>query len=332
MVIREDGYMDILELKDSIEKRRLNRLQSKCTVYPKNNPTASSLEECTRKMSLEMMYWKDKPVFEPEVMARLEEGNRQESYVIRELMELGFTITENNPAPFEILSRDKNKIILRGKIDGKFEIERKKIPFEVKSMNANIFSRIESIEDFNKFFWTKKYLLQMQSYLYANNEEYGLFICTDMQGHWKIFPIKLDYELMESILIKCEEAVEGRDSRNLSDFCKDSSICRRCWLFKKHCHPPLDFGEGVQIIEDDELQVDLNRRDELMLSASEYESLDKKIKERFKPRLGLQAIVGNFEINVKESTVKMKATEAREIKKVTVKIEKIESDVTVETS
>lgn len=321
--------MFIENLKIDIEKRRLDRLRSKCTVYPKNNPTASSLEECTRKMVLEIVHWKDKPVFEPEVMARLEEGNRQESYVIRELMEIGFTITENNPPPFEILSRDK-KVIMRGKIDGKIEINKNyKIPFEIKSMNPNIYDRINTIDDFNNYFWTKKYLLQMQSYLYANNEEHGLFICTDMQGHWKIFTVSLDMVEMEKILQKCEQVVAARDGAELPDFHNDKAVCRRCWLFKKHCFPGVDFGEGVQVVDDDELLNKLNRRQELAPMAKEFEVLDKSIKDKAKDNYS-HAICGNFELVIKPYTINYKAKEAYTLNAKKVEISRIDQETTVD--
>ena len=139
------------ELSKEIIERRERRLVNDAKVYPKNHPTASSLEECSRRMVYEITNWRLRPPFESYVQARLEEGKKQENRVIQELLNLGFTITENNPPPFEIRDR-QGRIILRGMIDGKCLWQDKKVPFEIKSVDKNIFSALEDVSDFNKYF------------------------------------------------------------------------------------------------------------------------------------------------------------------------------------
>lgn len=312
------------ELKEEILKRREDRLKRESTVYPRNNPTASSLSECAREMVLSILFWQQVPPFDTYVKARLEEGQRQENYVLQELLGLGFTITENNPPPFEIKDR-KGRLIMRGKIDGKCLWKDRRVPFEVKSMNSNVFAGVNTMQDFYKYFWMKRYVLQMMSYLYANDEQEGVFIIVDMQGHWKVIELSLDMEIMEGILQLCERVVDsvqrcreesvvfgstGTDSKELPPYHADLSVCRRCKINNILCFPPMNFGAGAQVIDDIELIESLKRRGELQELSKEYDSLDKKIKERLKD-VPL-AIAGDYQIIGEEKTRHMKAQPAKE--------------------
>ena len=310
------------ELSKEIIERRERRLITEAKVYPKNHPTASGLEECSRRMVYEITHWKLRPPAEPYVQARMEEGKKQENRIIQELLDLGFTITENNPPPFEIRDR-QGRLILRGMIDGKCLWQDRKIPFEIKSVDKNIYSVLKDISDFNKYFWMKKYILQMTAYLYANNEESGLFILCDMAGHWKIFIATLNLETMEKILQQCEYVVDRVEKGTLPDFCKDTSLCQKCWALGRVCTPALDFGEGLQIIDDPEMEVILEKREELKPQAKEYEEIDNHIKGYFKNKPN--SICGNFEITGKNITKKLPAQEAREITYWQSKIVKVET-------
>lgn len=271
------------ELTKEILERRERRLVSDAKIYPKNHPTASQLGECDREMVLAITNWRDRPPFKPYVQARIEEGKKQENRIIQELLDLGFTITENNPPPFEIRDR-QGRLILRGMIDGKCRWQEKKIPFEIKSVDKQVFNRLENVEDFNRFWWMRKYILQMQAYLYANNEEYGLFILVDMAGHWKIFITKLDLELMEKILQRCGYVVDCVEKNEFPDYFKNISICKKCWAFGRVCTPPLDFGEGTQIVDDPEMADKLKEWDTLRNNSKRFDKLDKEIKDYFRDR------------------------------------------------
>ena len=316
----------VQELKNEILSRREARLKRDCSPYPRNNPTASGLSECARDMVLSILFWQQVPAFEPYVKARLEEGSRQENYVLQELIGLGFVITENNPPPFELFGKNK-QLIMRGRIDGKIEWKGKKLPFEIKSLDPNVFEGINTIEDFYSKFWMKRYVLQMMSYLFANNEQDGLFIIVDMKGHWKVIEITLDMGIMEGILQLCERVVDSvakcRDIANanvgrelqaiekaLPPFHNDLSVCRRCKINKILCFPPMDFGPGAQIVDDIELEGNLARRTELADLVKEFDIIDKQIKERFK-NIPL-AVCGNYQITGEAKTRQMKAQPAKE--------------------
>ena len=308
-------------LAQEILNRREHRLQSLASVSRQVCPRASSITSCDREMVYSITNWDKRPAPDLHLMARFEEGREQERKVIRELLDLGFEIVEGQK-PFEIKDR-KGRVALTGHIDGMALWKDKKVPFEVKSLDPNIYNQIDKVEDFNKYEWAKRYPLQMQSYLFGNNEDEGLFIITDCKGHWKLFPVTLNLELVERILQRCEYVVYCVIKEKLPEFHKDISICKRCWALGRVCTPPMDFGEGMQIIEDPEMEILLEKWTELKPSEKEYKEIDNHIKKYFKGRPN--SICGNFVITGKAGIMKKAAQEAQEISTWRTKIERIKT-------
>lgn len=298
--------MTAAELCREIERRRTAALEARTDAYPRNNPIASDLGPCTREMVLAMTRWKDRPLFGPDLKARFERGNLIESAVLLELQVLGFTVrTERRP--FEVKGRD-GRLILRGKIDGFISDGRAEFPVEIKSLDPNVYRRVNTVEDFARSGWMAKYPKQLCSYLYAESLPEGFFLLDDCLGHWKMIPVPLDYELAESILRQCESAVEHRDAGTLPDYYPDIATCRRCWAFGRVCDPP-GAGLGMQTLDDAELEARLVRREELEPAYREYESLDKAVKETVRGKDGV--VVGDWLIRGKEITTQYKALPAR---------------------
>lgn len=308
----------VLSLADEIHKRELARLNSKAMVYRKNNNWASDIGECNREMYYSIVDWDKKPLPAPELIARFETGNEQEKKVIINLLSLDFEVVEGQKH-FEIKDR-KGRVIISGRIDGKIIWQGKKYPFEVKSMNPNIYHNVNTMEDFNKYHWTRKYPKQMQSYLFSENLEEGLFIVTDCLGHFKIIPISINLEEMELIMQRSELVMTAVDIKEPPAFHKDASTCRRCWAFGRVCHPPINVNE-MQVITDVEMELKLSRREELKANNSEYEDLDKEIKEYFKGKES--AVCGDFMITGKKQIRQFKAKEASTQEIWVTKIEKI---------
>lgn len=308
-------------LLEEIQIRRERRLRSLAKASRQICPRASSITECPLEMVYSIVKWDTKPLPDPTLMARFEEGKEQERKVIRELMDLGFEIVEGQK-PFEIRGR-KGNVILTGSIDGKCLWKDKKVPFEVKSLDPNIYNSIDSVEDFNKYEWARKYPRQMQCYLFGYNEEEGLFIITDCKGHWKLFTVTLDIEEMERILQLCEYVMDCIESNKWPDYHKNASICRRCWALGRVCTPPLEFDASVQVIDDPEIEAKLSKREALKSSSKEFVALDKEIKAYFKGRPN--SLCGDFIITGKEQIRKMPPQEARDVKSWVTRIEKIEN-------
>ncbi len=302
--------MNILE---TIESRRQARLELRTHPYPRNNPIASDLSDCVRETVLGIKHWRERPRFEPHVVARLERGSKIEDWIMLELQQLGFTVRAER-TPFQITD-SQGRIVCRGKVDGFISDgfdnvgKPQETPFEVKSMLPFIYDKINCLDDFSRFHWTRKYPRQLQTYLYANNMTEGFFLLDDCLGHWKLIPVTLDYEEMERILRQCEAAVEHLGNDTLPDFHTDPSVCRKCWAFGRVCDPPGQSGEGIMALEDYEMEAKLSRRAELEASYREYMMLDKQVKERFRGQTNI--LVGDWFITGEERTRNEKAREAR---------------------
>lgn len=307
------------ELKKEILYRRENHLRSQARLSRQTCCRASNITECAREMVYSIINWDKKPLPEPELIARFEEGKEQERKVIKELLDLGFEVAEGQQA-YELKDR-KGRVVCTLHIDGKCYHKSKKVPFEVKSLDPNVYNQLNSADDFNKYDWAKRYLRQIQCYLFGTGEEEGIFIITDCKGHWKIFPVTIQYEEMERILQLCEYVMDCVESGTMPEFALNAAMCRKCWACKNVCFPPLDFGNGVQVVDDPEILLALENRESLKAKAKEYEVVDKQVKEYFKNRP--HTVCGEFEIVGTEQTRKYKASEAREVKTWVTTIEKI---------
>lgn len=275
---------------DKIISKRKETLASKITRYPKNNFTASDIHECDRYMVYSILDWDKRTLHDEGLQAIFDAGNKEEENVKHRIgYELGFPFIEQQ-TPFEIKNR-KGEVICRGKIDGKLVEDGAKIPTEIKSMNENVFNQIKAIEDFHKKPLHRKYLRQMQLYLYGNNEEAGIFILSNFRTE-KIFPVILDYGECEAILQRLErlwENVKRKEYPEPIDY--DDKICGTCG-FKHLCHVNVK-NEGANFIDNPELEEKLSRLEELKPVAKEYKDLDEELKDPFKQQKIPEVVVGS---------------------------------------
>lgn len=319
--------MSIELLKQEIEQRENQRLEAKKSQYKPNNCIASNLGDCLRERYHSVVDYDKKPMADNHLQARFEAGNEEERSVLIKLMTMGYQVVEGQKR-FEITDRNK-RVIISGRIEGKIKFMDKYYPFEIKSMNPNIYAGIEKVEDFAKFSHTAKYPKQLMAYMFSENIDSGFFILTDCMGHFKIVIITLDYNMMEKEMQNCTLVQDAIELKQPPEFHSNKAICRKCWACKTACFPPLDFGDGVQVIDDGELLNDLNRRQELSPMASEFDKLDKAIKDKAKANYK-HAVCGNYEIEIKEYPINYKAQEARIITAKKVDISRINEEITTE--
>ncbi|MCS7232269.1 MAG: hypothetical protein RMJ67_09050 [Elusimicrobiota bacterium] len=289
--------MTIEKLIEEIITKYNAYLESKKQKYPRQCFIASDISDCDRCLIYSVLNWQDRAEVDNYLIAILEAGKEYERKVIADLLNLGFEIIEGQ-TPFEIKNR-QGEVICRGKIDGKIKYSGNKYPFEIKTMNINMFNLINDIEDFSKKPLFRKYLRQIQLYLYGHNCEEGLFIITDLQKHYKLIPVYLDYGECELILQRLEKCWEYVKKKELPQMINDTRICQKC-AFNHLCLPDIK-SEGSEFIEDDELLTMLERREELKKYVEEYEEIDEIVKERLKV-LTKPAFVGDkFLVEVKKT-------------------------------
>lgn len=310
--------MNVEELCEEITKKRTEKYVRDTKPYPRNQPTSSDLGDCLRETVLGITNWQDKPSFSPELVQRFRRGAKLEDIAIAELQDLGYRVRVDRK-PFEMKDK-KGRVVLRGIIDGFVEAGHRQIfPMECKSLNPNIWARIDSQEDFDRYSFFRKYPRQLQSYLLAENLDQGFWLLDDCLGHWKLIPCHLDFDRAEKLLRHAEQAVEHIANGTLPDFHYDPSYCLKCIMFKRVCTPPFFIGEGMKMINDPEFADKLAKRAELDQAATEYDKLDKEIKETLKAAMkpGDNWIIGDYLVAAEEKTRRMKAQPAKEAKTLT---------------
>jgi hypothetical protein len=273
------GPMDLVSdlINSMIEKRRTT-LKAKINRYPRTHFIASDIHDCDRYMCHSILDWQSRPMHDEGLQAIFDAGNREEESVKARMAADGWNVILQQ-MPFEVKNR-AGEMLCRGKIDGKIMYNGLAIPWEVKSMDANIFRGITSLEDFKKKPHLRKYIRQMQMYLFGNNAEAGLFTLSDFR-HEKYIPVSLDLGECEHIIQRLErnwEFVKKKEYPERMDY--DNTICGKC-PFLHVCLPDVK-NTGAKFIDNDELLTTLNRLAELKPQAKEYKTLDEEVKEAFR--------------------------------------------------
>lgn len=275
----------------ALTSRREARLKAMINQYPRRNPILSDLGDCNRQIAYGVANWKDKPLHGPELQARFEVGNVMEREMTKELLDMGFQFEGGQDT---VKIQGKGGILLAtGRIDGFIRWEGERIPVEFKSMHPQIYDQVDSIDDFQKKPWLRKYIRQLQMYCFGNNKEYGLFGLTNCLGGRKWFVLYLDLGECELILQRLEDVAHHLASGTLPDrIAYKDDICGKC-DFANTCLADIIRNEA-EILTDETLIADLERREKLKEASSEYGKIDKAVKKQLN---GIEkGIAGSFMI------------------------------------
>jgi len=287
--------------------RREQRLRDSISSYPRTHSILSDIPECDRQATYSITNWKDRPPIDPSLKARFEVGNVREREIISELRNMNYDVILQQE-PVEIKNR-AGELIARGKVDGHIKYHGIKIPIEIKSMHPQIWESIETLEDFQKKPYLRKYIRQLQMYLYGNNAEEGLFIMDDCLGHWKPIVVTLDYAEGEQILQRLERVHNAIKTKTMPDRIEyREEICGKC-PFMQICLTDIVRTEA-EVLSNEDLIERLDQREGLKKAHSTYESLDKGIKDQIKKSGIKKGIAGEFIINVRIIETKERVTPA----------------------
>jgi len=324
-------------LADELVRRRKEALEGERKTYPQHSPRASNIHDCARNIVYQVLDWEKQRPWDDFMLARFEEGRRQEKAVIEELRKDGFEIIdrdENGQLTISVPETNTKEYrrgeVLTGNIDGLIKWEGKWLPLEVKSVNPNKFNRINSLDDFKKDPLYRRYLRQLTMYMYGKNAEEAIYILTDCLGHRKYLPFTLDYEEAEWILKHLEKAVKAIRAHEYPDRIPYSSkTCDGC-PFVAECIPDVAH-QGMEILDKPEFEAQLTRRDELAPLVKEYEEIDEEVKDTAKA-VGKDMIVGGFSVILRKGQRtaynipdEIKKGFAEKVETVTVKIVKNEA-------
>jgi len=271
------------QLAQEILDARLQHLRQQ--IRPQNKRDylyLSDVHTCTRHNYYSMVEGDKRNPINEFLQARFEAGNIWEQKIVAQLLDMGFQVTSGQ-VTVEI--KHKDKILGRGKIDGKIRFRGKTIPCEIKNLDGNIFRRINCVEDLFEDEWLEKYVRQLLLYMYGQNEEEGIFLITDRGGLWKVLPIYLGNYLdyAELTLRNMERSMEAKDRGEIPDrITYHPKICGRC-QFNAVCLPTTVI-EGGETLQDPEIENLLERHTELKEKAAEFEEIHDTIKDLFKEK------------------------------------------------
>lgn len=299
------GQGDPQAFLQDLRARRDERLRALVRLSPRNQPIASDADpdSCFRRQVLEIVEWQRKEPIPAGRQGRLQAGDDAEQRGLQELKAMGYRVSKEQ-VPFELLDRSTREPVLRGKVDAFIELPgtRLDVPVEIKSLESHVYDRINAVEDFDRFWWTRRYPPQMQAYLIGYERPWGLWWLTNLRGDWKPIPVWLDYGVAERVWGFAENVVAAakgyRAGGPLPPFTTDPTECARCPFFGRACNPPIREG-GAAVIEDEHLEAALERRLNLEQPHHEFEELDRRIKERL--LLGPERqVCGSFMVRIVE--------------------------------
>lgn len=287
------------KLADEIVAKRKEQLRRDNKRWIPRNFYASSIPECTRQMVHGILDWDKRELADDGLLALFESGKKEENNIIKMLLDLGFEVVQQQN-PIEIKNR-KGETICTGRIDGKIIYNGIAIPYEIKSMQDYSFQQLNTIEDFENSPLHRKYIKQLQLYMYGNNIEVGMFIISNFR-QIKVIPVYLNYERCEQILQQLERAWEYVKKKQYPEpITYNPKICDWC-PFQYLCTKQT-MNKPADLIDNKELEAKIDRRFQLEAAAKEYKELDEEIKAPFKKNGVLNAIIGTkYEILGRKQT------------------------------
>ena len=262
-----------------IVKQYLEYKRSKQKIYPCHTNRASNMgDECIRRLVYFRVAWNKQLMPNVELQMIFDEGNIQEDALMNDLRSAGITIIEQQRA----FSWPEHQI--SGMIDARVRDNGSVYPLEAKSMSPFIWDGVNSLEDFNKYPWVKKYLSQMVLYLLMSNSETGIFILKNKStGRIKQINVNLSdhLQLGEDLLQKADRINAHIVNKTYPDKINNFKVCSEC-AFRHICLPEILAKGGIEFFDNEALEKSLERRQELQVFSKEYKQVDEQIKEELK--------------------------------------------------
>lgn len=261
----------------------IEQKQKKIRLRPCHTNRASSLGHvCERKLVFDRTRWQEATLADVGLQFIFDEGDLQEAQVLKDLAEAGWRVIEQQR------DYEWKQYQITAHLDGKIVMEQA-WPLEIKSMNPYTFKQINSAQDIiqSKKHYIRAYAAQAQIYMLLSNSEKAVFIFKDKSsGLLKEVWMDLDYTMAEE-LIKKAERINGYVARSETPppIPWDEDICGRC-AYAHICLPEAK-REAIDLTNDPELEIKLQRRAALDPLRKEYAELDEEIKKQVneKPRV-----------------------------------------------
>jgi hypothetical protein len=252
---------------------------------------ASSIgEPCERKLFYYRTAGELATPHPPELQAIFDLGKELEEFVLSELRHMGADVVQRErdhlDRELEFSAHSDARIVMPG--------WPRPLTAEVKGLNPYTAESIETIEDIrtSRQAWVRKYYDQLQSYLYFDRSDLGVFVLLNkVSGQITFVDCPRDQKRIDEILAK---AARIRDAAraNVPPERRASDECTRC-PFQHVCVPDrLAPGPGVQIMDSEEVQELIALRLENAEAHAAFEAADRALKKKL-PQAE-EVVVGDF--------------------------------------
>lgn len=225
-----------------------------------------------------------------------EEGNIQEEAIITLFRNMGYKVTKQ-----QYVIDDHPELKAAG-ITGHTDLIVEKHGYkpallEAKSMSPNIFPKINSIEDFNLFPWTKKYPAQLQLYMYGTKFTRSIFYLKNKQdGGYEFLEMKLDLKYVGHLINKAHLINHHIKEGTLPKREYDYDDCDRCW-FNHVCLPDQHFT-GVEWCTDTNLYNILKNREEEKPAYKRYNMYNEQVRAILRTMKGEIVVLPGFQVKL----------------------------------
>lgn len=276
-------------------------------------------------MCLDLTHPED-TVFRGETLERFRQGNTFEDDTILHLKSAG----RRSDPPYRLTSEQqrvrivdaKGRPVIVGKTDDTLVVDGQEArPLEIKGGEA--VRNCRSVDDLLRGRYTKGYPRQALSYARALGAP-GAVMVLKRPG----WPVILDVELgaryadgtgeeiVQDFVDRAERAVAVKfGEADLPDYHTDPTVCLRCDHRGRSCAPPLDAGEGLQLVMDRGLTECARDVLELKDSRDKWERSWKRLREAFgELRRPLVSLRGRYLVKGKPAA---KTTTGKDGKKTT---------------
>jgi hypothetical protein len=294
-------------------------LATKKHAYPSHVNRISALDDpCMRRLYYMRHDWdKARPV-DDGLQGIFETGTLLEPVIGRIVSEAGAAasprwriVGSQTPTSDALLKQYQ----ISGSIDGFLQVEADGGRWEtlgvvdIKTMSGNIFPRVETYDDLARYPWTRKYRGQVMLYALAHNVEMCFLLLVNKQNLYqmRLLAFPLDMAYCEALLAKAKTVNDAVAVGAAPDGVDDPDVCPKC-QFYSFCAPDMTSGGNLIVSDNEELEVVMERLDELSPTAKEYADLEE---QRDKMLIkGQNVACGRFLVTWKELTVSRKASEA----------------------
>ncbi|MDI7267239.1 MAG: hypothetical protein QME96_04530 [Myxococcota bacterium] len=296
-----------LQLRERFWKLKADRVRANA---PAATTRASSLgNPCERALYYERTVAADERVkHQPGTQAIFDLGVALERYVIREIEDMGCEIVQRGR---DYLDRD---LELSGHVDVSIRLPGwpKAVKAEIKGLNPYTAESIDSIDDIrgHRQGWVRKYYAQLQAYLHLSGDDVGVFVLLNKStGQIAFIGCPRDEEYIREHVVAKALRIKAAVAEHTAPERHVAADCDRC-PFAAVCAPPRDFGPGVSVIDHEELEALLARREQLVEAHREYVAVDKAAKALLPRRPGEILVGKDFVVVATERSRKAYSVQA----------------------